>query len=69
MPSDYTIVEARPGEIVTDFARRILSQAADQGRVVLGSHNEHTLEARPGMTIEAVMKPWNDAQRRSYFDR
>lgn len=63
------IVEAEPGQNVADFAAELVTIAWRTNDVVLGEFNQHTLEARPGMTREDVMRPWNNAQRESYLNR
>lgn len=60
------IMEAKPCEEVLAFAARMVARAWETNSVVLGEFNQHTLEAKPGMTREQVMKPWDDAQRASY---
>lgn len=61
------ILEAKPGEQITTFATRLLVQALRVKETVYGEFNQHTLEAKPGMTRAEILKPWNDAQRVSYF--
>lgn len=67
MTSNLDVMEASPCEDVDRFAARMLVRAYETGCTVLGEHNEHTLEARPGMTTKDILKPWNEAQRRSYL--
>ena len=61
------VVEANPCEDVEAFAARMVARAWDGQCTVLGEFNQHTLEARPGMTRAQVMKPWSDATQASYF--
>ncbi len=63
------IMQAKPCEEVHQFARRMVVEAYSRNCAVLGEHNQHTLEARPGMRSEDVLRPWNEAQRRSYMER
>ncbi len=63
------IMQAKPGEEVHQFARRMVVEAYTRNCTVLGEHNQHTLHASPGMTSEDVLMPWNEAQRRSYMER
>lgn len=63
------IMEAKPCEDVSAFAARMVVKAWQTGGVVLGEFNQYTLEARPGMTRQQVLKPWDDAQRASYENR
>ncbi len=63
----FNIVEAEPGQHVADFASEMVALAYRLNMPILGEFNQYTLEARPGMTTEDVLKPWNEDQRRSYF--
>ncbi len=63
------IMTAKPCEDVRDFARRMLVEAYTRNCPVLGEHNQHTLEARPGMLSADVLRTWDDAQRRSCVAR
>lgn len=67
MSDRITIMEATACETVEHFAARMVVEAYRVGGVILGEHNEHTLEARRGMTTDEVLKPWSDALRASYF--
>lgn len=58
---------AEGGENVNDFAARMVVRAWEAGGIVLGEHNEHTLECRPGWTRGQVLAPWHQAQRKSYL--
>lgn len=62
-----TIVEAEPGERIDLFASRMLVIAYTTNDVVLGEFNQHTLEARPGMLREDVIREWDKQARESYF--
>ena len=64
---EFEILEARTCEDVEAFAARMVVLSWTSNRIVLGEFNSFTLECRPGMTREDVMKPWAEAQRRSYF--
>lgn len=64
---EFEILEARTCEDVEAFAARMVVLSWTSNRIVLGEFNSFTFEARPGMTREDVMKPWAEAQRRSYF--
>jgi hypothetical protein len=61
------LMRARPCQEITSFAAEMVAQAYLRNRAVYGRFNQHTLVARPGMTRRDVMKPWDDAARRSYF--
>lgn len=60
------LLEAKPCESIEAFAARMVAYSWEIMGTVLGEFNQHTLECRPGMTREQVMKPWDDAQRASY---
>jgi hypothetical protein len=66
-PTEFEIMKADPGEEVGDFACRMLLRAVGANATVLGEHNQHTLEARPGMGIKEILAPWHEAQRSSYL--
>lgn len=61
------IVKAEPCETVYHFAARMVRIAAETFVTVLGEFNQHTFEARVGMTRDDVMAEWDRAQRASYF--
>lgn len=61
------IMVARPCQDISDFAAEMVRRAWLENDAVLGEFNQFTLEARPGMTRDQVMRDWDDAQRRSYF--
>lgn len=61
------IVKAVPGEDVTAFAKRLLTEAWVHGQTVYGEFNLYTFEARPGSTIPEIMAPYLDATRKSFF--
>lgn len=61
------IVEAEPGQNIADFAAELVTIAWQRNDTILGEFNQYTLEARPGMTREDVMRAWNKDQRDSYF--
>lgn len=65
--SDFAIMTAKPCEAIDQFARRMIVEAYLRNGIVLGEHNQHTLEARPGSTVAAVLRDWNEATRRSYL--
>lgn len=62
------LVEAKPMESASAFADRLLRMAHDANDVALGEFNQYTFEARPGMTVEDVLRAWNQAQKDSYFN-
>lgn len=61
------IMQAEPGQPIWRFADELIARAWATNDVVLGEFNQHTLEARVGMTREDVLRQWDEAQRRSYF--
>lgn len=64
--SDFIVMKADPGEQVSSFAARMVSAALRKNQLILGEFNQHTFEARPGSKLSEVLKPWEDAQRKSY---
>jgi hypothetical protein len=61
-------IDAEPGESVHDFARR-LQVACYGGGFAFGRFNDRLLESRPGMEVRDIVRPWDDAQRKSYSER
>lgn len=63
------MIRARLGQDIYDFAAELVVMAWHTNAPVEGKHNDLILEAWPGMTREQVLKPWDDAVRRSYLKR
>lgn len=61
------MIEARPCQLIHSFAAELVALAWQSNSTVYGRFNQHVLEAKPGMSREQVVKPWDDAQRQSYF--
>ena len=61
-------VQASPGQSVHDFADQMLEIADALDYAVHGTFNQYHLTAARGMFREQVIKPWDDAQRRSYLN-
>ena len=62
------LMVAEPCEDVEAFAARMVAHSWTIMGTVLGEHNQHTLECRPGQTRSDVLRPWHAAQRRSYCE-
>ena len=62
---DEIIMEAKPGEHIETFAARMVVWAWQYACTVLGSHDQFTLVARPGMTRNDIIADW-DKQYRDY---
>lgn len=63
----FIICAAEAGASVLAFATDLVRLAWTHDTTILGEFNQHTLEARPGMTVSDVLTPFNEWQRRSYF--
>lgn len=63
------IIDAKPGQNVSEFAAKLVVLAWQQNCEVHGRHNDFILHAKPGDTTQIVLLPWNEKQKRSYLER
>lgn len=63
------IIDAKPGQNVSDFAGELVVLAWEKNREVHGRHNDFILHAKPGDTTQTVLLAWNEKQKRSYLER
>jgi len=61
------VMNARPCETYEAFADRMAAKASAAQQVILGEFNEHTLEARPGMDREDILKEFYEIRWQDYF--
>lgn len=52
---------AEPCEHVADFAQAMFAVAHRTRGIVLGRFNQHIFEARPGRTIDEIIRPWQES--------